>query len=462
MKHAKKLASVLLALIMMLSLSVTAFAAEGTGTGTITINNATAGNTYKVYKVFDATVIGTNIVYRLMSGKTGVPVGFTVDSSSSNVTYSGKGQDDNLTEEDITAIAQYVAGDTPVTTATANGTKVEISGLSNGYYYITTTTGTAVTITSTTPNATVNDKNEAPELDKKITGVSDGSYDTDGKKALAQVGTTVEFTATITVKNGAVGYVFHDKMSNGLAYNTDSLSVKVNGTEVEEANYDKATAADDTITLAFKDAWIKNQVGKTITITYSATVTSEALSVDAAKNTARVDYGHDDHTNSTPEVKTEVYNAKFTVTKTDGSGNPVVGAGFVIKKKDAATNEAYYKIEGKDVSWVDEEHATELTTTAGANGNVLIFTGLADGEYMLIEKTVPVGYTQADNHEFTIEKGDYSKTNLEKSTTVENKRGSILPSTGGMGTTIFYAVGAFLLIGAAVLLITRKLMNDKD
>lgn len=464
MKHAKKMASILMALVMIMifGLSTTAFASS---TGTITIQNATVGNTYKVYKVFEASGNGTNIAYTLVNGKTTVPIGFLIDDAK-NITYGGSGtsQPTELTAADIAAIAEYVENDTPVEEIKATGTTVMFNNIPNGYYYITTTTGTAVTITSTNPDASVNDKNEAPELDKKITGVTDGSVDDDGKKALAEVGTTVTFTATIEVKNGAVGYVFHDKMSTGLSYDAESLSVQVDGTNVGTTNYNKTTATGDTITLTFDNGWIKTQVGKTITITYRATVTSDALTVhettdNAATNTAKVDYGHNGYTNSTPEETTKVYNAKFTVTKTDNSNQPLAGAGFVISKT-ANNKTVYYKKNNNDIEWTDNiADATELITTDAENGNVLTFAGLANGKYTLIETTVPDGYSKAADTTFTIAAGNYAATNLEQAATVVNNAGSVLPSTGGMGTTIFYIAGAILAVGAAVLLIVRRRMK---
>ncbi len=456
MKNTKKIVGIMLALVMVIGLAVTAFAA---GTGTVTVTNATKDNVYKIYKVFDANGNGESIVYTLVSGKTTVPAGFTLDDATKNVTYSGTSTSADLTPEDIAAIAEYVKNDTAVQTVTATGDTVEFTNLPNGYYYITTTTGTAVTITSTNPDASVTDKNEGPVLDKVITAVTDGSVDADGKKALAQVGTTVSFQSTVEVKTGAVGYVFHDTMSAGLAYNADSLSVKVDDAEVAAENYNKTTAAGETITLAFTDSWIKDQVGKTINITYTATVTSDALSQTAATNTVKLDYGHDGHINTLPEKSVSIYNAKFTVTKTDNENQPLAGAGFVITKTEGDKT-LYYAKNGNDVSWVENiADATELKTTDAENGNVLTFTGLANGTYTLTEKTVPDGYTKAADSTFTVAENDYTATNLEQAVTVVNNAGSLLPSTGGIGTTIFYVVGSVLLIGAAVLLITKKRMS---
>jgi len=466
MKKAKKLTALMLlaAFVLAFIVPVTAMA-DTTKTGTITITNTTADNVYKVYKVFDANGDGTHIVYNLVNGKTNAPAGFTVDGNG-YVTYTGDSTDKTkLAADDIAAIAEYVKNDKPIKVVTATGNSVAVDGLAPGYYYITTTTGTAVSVTSTNPNATVKDKNDAPVLDKKITGVTDGSFDKDGKKALAQVGTTVSYTATIEVKTGAVGYVFHDTMESSLQYDATSLKVQVDDIDVAISNYSTVTAQGDTITLTFDDEWIKTQVGKTITITYNATITSDALTTDSATNTAKLNYGHNGHINTTPEKTTDTYNAKFTVTKTDKENQPLAGAGFVIAKTVGEGPNAetlYYKKENEKVSWVENSTgATELKTTDATGGNVLIFTGLADGTYTLVEKTVPDGYNKADDYTFTIKQGDYGQTNLEQSITVVNQSGAELPSTGGMGTTIFYVLGAVLVVGAGVLLVTKKRMSNQ-
>ena len=457
MKAIKKLFAMLLSVIVVLSLATTAFAAE---TGTITIN-APAGvddeatNTYKIYKVFDATGDGTSISYTLVEGKTTAPNGFTVDEAG-NVTHT----DDPLTAAEIAAIAAYVTEADLVDTVTITGPSTGTSkALPNGYYYITTSTGSVVTIDSTNPNATVNDKNKVPEIDKTIEKIDGVDYmDNDGKQALAQVSSVVAYEVTIDVVAGAKGYEFHDKMDAGLSYKGD-VKVYVGDQEVVSGDntYDNTTAEGDTITIKFNNDWIKTQVGKTVTIKYTATITSDALQTAPAKNTAWLEYGDENSHNKVPGQTTEVYNAKFTVTKKDGNGKALAGAGFVIKN--AAGK--YYKIDNKVVSWVDSiDDATEYTSDA--QGAVPAFTGLANGTYTLVEKTVPAGYNKAEDTDFTIEAKNYTAANLQKTAEVINKAGSVLPSTGGIGTTIFYIAGAAMVIGAVVLLVTKRRMNMEE
>lgn len=461
MKKTKKLIALLLTLAMTLALGMSAFAAD---TGTITINNATEGNTYKVYKVFDAVGNGTNISYKLVDGKTFAPSGFTVDGAG-NVTYAGIGIGGELTADDIAAIAGYVTEADLVDTVVVSegGTSVTTKALENGYYYITTTTGAAVTIDSTNPNVTVEDKNDAPVLDKTITGVDDGSMDDAGKNALAQVGTTVSYKATITVGNGAKDYVFHDVMSTGLAYNNDvTVTLNDDTTPIEASadTFSTAIEAGDTITLTFNNTWIAEHVDDIINIAYSATVTSDAVTVDSARNTASIDYGDNNTVALNEDDIPEVYTAKLTVTKVDGNGDALAGAGFVLSKGTGSDTLYYTYDETNGVGWVSNiDDATEYTTVDGVDGNIVTFNGLADGTYTLVEKTVPAGYNKAIDYTFTISANNYTTTNLAQATTVTNNTGAELPTTGGMGTTLFYVIGAILVIGAAVVLVARRRMH---
>lgn len=482
MKKFRKLFTVLAASALVGAMPFTTMANPNinmnSGSASITVTlpglpkGSTATNVYKVYRVFDATSDGknTNISYKLNNNHTDVPAGFKLDNG--NVTYVGTGENGHLTQDDIKAIKEYVKDDEPVATVntTAEDDKFTLTGLPYGYYYISTTTGTLVTVNSTNPNAEVQDKNEVPTLDKKITGV--GDLDKDGKNALAQVGATVHYESIITIGKGAEGYVFHDDMGSGLELVTDKITVDDDDDNVKApvsgTDYTLSTTrSDDTIYIKFDDTYIgKLAVGTVITISYDATVTSDALtyqSVDG-KNTASLDYGHSTGTNSTPTKETEIHNAKLTVTKNQPDPKdpekktiPLAGAGFVIKNaKDKYYQYTVDKTTNKaSVDWVDDiKDATEHVSDA--DGNVPAFTGLADGTYKLVEKTTPAGYNTAPDQPFTITDGDYTADNLEQTATVTNVKGLELPSTGGMGTVAFAVVGLIVMAGAAVTLIIKK------
>lgn len=152
-----------------------------------------------------------------------------------------------------------------------------------------------------------------------------------------------------------------------------------------------------------------------------------------------------------------MYNAKITVNKEfenlTGTLPNNDSAQFVLKKGDQ-----YYSISNNVVSWVDSiDNATKLTFNQTGHDS---FTGLSDGEYTLVESKTPAGYQTAPNRTVTIANDDYEAKNLEQDAFVENETGTSLPGTGGMGTTLLYVVGAALVIGAGVLLITRRKMQE--
>ncbi len=458
MKKMKRLAAFLLAMVMMLAMAMPAMAAE-TETGRITITPpegvaSDAQITYKIYQVFKAAGNGTAISYRLNGNHNTVPDGFVKDSAG-NITLERTGTPTELNDEEISAIKRYVVEADLVDTVTTTGsTPAQSKVLDNGYYYITTTTGSVVTITSTNPNAAVDDKNTVPTVDKKITGASD--ITDEGKKALAQIGTDVTYTAKITVGKGSKNLVFHDTMDTGLTFKgNNSVTVTANP-EITAANWytiKDTPDGSDTLTISFADGIDE---GTEITITYVATINKNALT--KVVNDAYLSYG-DSYT--TTHSQTEVYNAEINVVKNDGHNTddagddtPLQGAGFKLKNSESK----FYKLVENKVTWVEDEANGDLHSS-DESGNVPAFTGLANGTYTLVETVVPAGYNSAGEQTITIVSGDYTTGNLSQSKTVVNNTGLVLPTTGGMGTTIFYILGGILVIGAGVLFVTRKRMD---
>ena len=487
MKLFKKMMALVIAMVMMVAMAIPAMAAtqtpatlssEDNASITVTLptvpTGSTANNTYKIYKVFGATVSGSNIAYVLSGSHEDVPAGFTL--TRGYVTHEGDATE--LTAAEITAIKNYIteADLVATVTTTASDASFTVTGLDYGYYYIDTTTGTLVTVTSTNPNASVNDKNEVPPVDKKITGAT-GQIDEAGKKAIAQVGTDVEYTGTVTKKKGAENYTFKDKMDDGLTFNNDVKVYNSNPAGITDAdalaaitvaasNYTVGGAGGTgdgayTFDVAFNNTYMAGLNDDTVLyIVYSGKINNNALTIAAEKNTAWLEYGDENSPNSTPKVEVEVYSAKITVTKKDGStsGSGLAGAGFVLKN---SANKYYKKTTSTPdtIEWVDNiDSATEFTSdsTGALSGE---FTGLIPGTYTLIEKTVPPSYNKCADVDFEIINSDYTAANLEQSTIVVNEQGNVLPSTGGIGTTMFYVIGAILVLGAGILLVTRRRMN---
>lgn len=499
MKNFKKIMALIIACVMTIGMMSTMAFADGetaaANDGKITVTppdgtQATSKNTYTLYKVFAAETDGSNYSYKLSGSHDTVPAGFILDDAG-NVYFAEEvatgtegaftvkvgGTDKliknkpTLSQTDINAIASYVTTADKVDEKEVTGTTPAVfSGLSYGYYYVATTTGTLVVIDSTKPDVNVEDKNEVPPLTKKITQANsvlpDDTSTTDideaGKKAIAQVGTSVQYTLTVTKKKGAENYEVHDTMGTGLKYNKD-VAVTVGGTAVDATKYTK-TETDSSLVVKFDNTYMASLADDTvITLVYTALVTEDALHTVPAKNTAYLSYGHTPGENKTPTVETETYNAKFSVVKKDGKDQFLGGAGFVLKnsagkyyKYTAATESAPEKVE-----WVDAlTDATEYTSKSTDGTLDGEFTGLPNGTYTLVENTVPTGYNKAADYTFTVNGADvtdaFSASNLIQSTTVINNKGVELPSTGGVGTTIFYIIGGILILGAAIALISKK------
>jgi LPXTG-motif cell wall-anchored protein len=454
MKKMKKLVAMLTTTAMVLGMSISSLAA------TITVTppaNAKGENTYTVYKVFDVTSSGDAVAYKLV-GEDSLSddmkaAGFS--AANGYVTLANAG--DELTAAQIAAIKGFVTeADKVGEIKTTDTTASSLSGLSEGFYYVTTTTGSAVMINTATDTATITDKNTITVVDK----VAGSNFDDASKKAIASVGTDLSFTATITVGKGAHDVVFTDTMT-GMTFNTSSLKIDEAEVSPEVATVE---ATESAFTVTFTDAYInaRNTTGEsTIVLTYTGKVTAEALTVDAANNTASVKTDNGNENTS----KVDVFNAKLTVTKFDGKktedtadDSALEGAGFKLKN---AEGKYYIKAADGSISWGEETAATEVMANTGDGKNVAVFTGLGVGEYTLVESTVPAGYNKADDQPISVALSDVTgeTLTLEKTANVINMAGSTLPSTGGMGTTIFYAIGAILVIGAGVVLVSRRRAN---
>jgi LPXTG-motif cell wall-anchored protein len=373
--------------------------------------------------------------------------GFDVDNQGNVTGPSGN----TLSDAAIAAIANYVTDADLVATVTAkDGTADAIaSNLANRYYYITTTTGSAVTITSTNPNAKVIDKNEFSTI-RKSAGTQ---YDEKSMEAITAVGQDQPFTIEVTKKHGATKLVVTDTMTD-MTFN-DDVVVKIGDADVATSNYSVAKDGNAKFTITFHTDYVKGLADDTVlTINYSGKVTSDALQVNPATNKATLTTDNDKTVDS--EI-VKVYNAKLAVTKKDGDGKALAGAGFVIKNSEGK----YYQLGNNVINWVDSiDDATEYKSDN--SGAVPAFTGLGAGTYTLVEKTVPAGYNKAADSTFTITEHDYTAQNLEQSSTVTNNAGSALPSTGGIGTTIFYVVGALLVIGCGIFLVARRRASKEE
>ena len=491
MRKVKKLLGLLLAAVMVLAMGATAFADEGDPT----ISAPNNGHTYEVYQIFTGDYSEGDNSQKVLS----------------NVKWGKNGtgtQGDNVSEEILTELKNANGSDTEqlaVITKYANlqssdkfGTVTYESPLEvpSGYYLIKDEDGsqeneqdsyTLYIVQVVGENITIAPKADVPESEKKVDDKNDSNTSEDGESwqdsADYDIGDHVPYKLTATLPDNVSDYTsytlkFVDTMSRGLTYDADSAEVFVNGIpagklEPTSANY---SGDDDSYTDGTVLTWNFDNIkaapynagnNTVITIEYTATLNNNAVMGSAGNpNKMHIEFSNNPNgkgTGQTPDDTNIVFTYKVVVNKVDEENVPLPGAQFTLQKKQP------------DGSWVDLDSAT-----VSGNQATFTFEGLDDGDYKLSETVTPDGYNDIADIEFTITaehdilSDDPRLTSLSGDTTtgeitftpnpsdgslttdVENKSGAELPETGGMGTTIFYVLGAILVIGAGVLLIVRR------
>ena len=483
MKRTRKLASLLLALVMVFALATTAFATDPgttTTTGTITVANPVADQTYTAYKIFDVVYDGnghysytldiespwwTRVeIYAKRTATNGALV-LTEMKGTGKYSVTIK---DNFSPADFASYLNdtlksiHVVG--TALTSDGNSGTVSATGLDLGYYLVTSTTGALCNLTTTNPTVTIHDKNDMP-------------FEKTANKTNADVGQSVNYTVTGKVPDytGFETYIYEiaDTMSQGLTFNRNSLAVKVGSADVT-ADASKCTITYDGTTApnTFKVSInVKNcTVGDAITVTYTATVNEQAIAV-ISKNEAKLTYSNDPtdstKTTTTPPQEQKVYTSKIVINKfeTGKEDTKLPNAEFVLYKEvpdGETTSTMYYKWDetAKKVEWV--EHMEDATVVKTNEGGAASFGGLANGTYYLFESKAPAGYNQLNEPYKVVVNGGTTEAELSVTANVANSTGTLLPSTGGMGTTVFYVLGAVLVLGAVVLLVTKKRMSDAN
>ena len=477
----KKLFAVLLALTLVLSMGTMALAA---GTGTITIDNALSGAAYNIYKILDfAPVEGSTTQgrYTVVAGWEDFLAGdgaayLKANAETGTIEWNGDETDARKAELAKAAIAYAKEkGIAATKTAEASGEKVEFTGLDLGYYAIDTSLGTMCALTNTNSDFTATEKNEKPDIDKFVQEDSEMAQADEGwgKVNDADIDQKVNYKSTITVGYGATNYVMHDTMEAGLTFNNDVVVKLANGNVVDAANYTVVYPAKDghTFDVVFNNDFIAGlDKGTQFTVYYSATLNENAnIVVDGNDNTVKLSYG-EDSTWETAEHKTTTYTWKMDVLKYTMDGDKKIelaGAKFQLLDKDgnvisftevAGTAVPTYKVDA-------EGTVTEITTDAKGKFELV---GLDEGSYKLHETEAPAGYNKLAADLDVIITSTYDEAALTASykinaadpatIEVENKTGSLLPETGGIGTTIFYVVGGLLMAAAFILLVSKKRM----
>ncbi len=504
MKHARKLASLLLALVMVFALATTAFAQDVTvtgGTGSITISNAAKGETYTIYKLFDATVSadGSSIAY---TGN--VPDSltdyFTADANDYISATPAAKEGENMSEGLKTALKAWTETATAAATAESDGSALNFQGLAYGYYVVTTTQGDQViSVDSTMPNVTIVDKNSSTPKDLSKAASSNDVF----------IGDTVTYTVSFKTSNyygaGAdakkiVSYTIEDTLPDFLSsVNVTSIIVDNDGSDTTTDDRTPLTAqfTDKKIVIKWYDETENKFLydnGATVTITYTAVVTDKAA-IDGNGNTNKVTLTWTTEGSEQPDpnnkIDTEetIYTYAIALKKVNNKGVALPNAEFEFPfyvKSDADATDGAYIYAGTDPG----TGLTNRITTP--DSGVIVVKGVKPGSYPITEVTAPAGYNKL-TAPVTVEAVKTSSTSthttvyLDKdgkvvtdvsakeievkvdidniaatAVVVVNKAGTELPSTGGMGTTVFYVLGTVLVLGAVVLLVTKKRMNDAN
>ena len=495
MKHAKKLASLLMALVMVLGMSVgttvTAFAAN-TNAHTITITNDKSGHTYTAYQVFAGDISAgklTNVEWG--SGVNGADVladlvklePYKDCKSAEDVADVLVSFGDDSAQLDAFAKVVGTHLTTVAGTSTQTASPYTISVTGDGYYFVkdsgTIGTDDAATkyILKVVGDVTVKAKAETPSIDKVIVN-ADSANGGEGKGTAQDVGSVVNFklTSKVPAMDGydTYTYIVNDTMSAGLTFNND-VAVTIDGVA-----YTDFTVAQNgqSFTITFNNFISqKANAGKAIVITYSATINENALTTDKETNTVNLEYSNNPNDSEskgeTPESIVYVYDFDIVIDKYTGdeaTGTRLAGAKFVLKN--ASEKYYYYNGETKKVEWKDTlSEATEVTTDQSGAAK---FQGLDSGTYYLHETEAPAGYNLLKDDvavTITATYGDDGQITSSSATSanngqyqqvqkIENKSGATLPSTGGMGTTLLYIIGAILVVGAGVLLVARRRMHS--
>ena len=509
----KKVAALFALVAVVLAGVVAATPAYAVGTGKLTVTSGDAGfNGAKVdaWQMFTATKNGSTYTFEVVESWkdffTNTAEGYPSIKDDENFNANASdyvrklGEDNSIKVTNFAKKAAKWAKDHSIATtqqATAEWSgstyTATFSNLDFGYYLVKpyascekdgSVRGTdAMLINVVDDKASITLKNTYPTVDKKVEN---------NKGNGAQVGDKVTFTLTSKVPDTSEfdHYTFRllDTLSQGLTFNNDA-KITIGSTElVAGTNYtvtQPSTENNNTVTFDLS-SYIKPEAGTsaanagdTITVTYTATLNEKAETSTTGNgntNSAKVQYTNGPNTTdfgeSTPS-ETHTYTFGFDLKKVDGDNQALAGAVFQLQRKGANNEYSTVKLvavtsDDGSTSYRPAKSDTEIgatdTVTTPENG-IIKFAGLDDGTYKLVETEAPKDYNKAADTVFTIsatykEDGTLGTWSIEHVTngtmTIVNRKGTLLPSTGGMGTIVFTVAGAAVVIAGVAWTIARR------
>ena len=493
MKTIKRSIALVLAMILTLAMSVTVFAAPNADQNTfsLTLNKAVKGHTYEAYQILSGDLSADKATLSNRKWGEGINAeGQTAlggDAAEYAKTLAEMGNNSSELKEQAQIIGANLASASGSVTVTDPDAKNVISNLKPGYYLIKDKDDSlqgqesyTEFILHVTDDVDANVKADVPSVEKKVKDTNDTTGETTGWQDSADydIGDDVPFQLTATLANNIESYKtyslkFNDTLSKGLDYNNDAV-IKLGDKDVTDRftpSYD-ATAKTLTFTCDNILAFGAKNSDK-IVVEYTAKLNENAeIGAAGNPNTVYLDFsnnpnnGGEGDRGKTPEDKVIVFTYKLTVNKVDKENKPLTGAEFSLFKK----------VNGKD-----ELVEVKKILSTNAEGTVFGFTGLDDGTYVLRETKTPDGYNSIEDQTFTISAkhdensddpklteltGDVASGSIidlgvmlekgELSTDVVNNKGSVLPSTGGAGRVAIYVIGAILVLGGGIVLVTKK------
>lgn len=506
MKRVKRVLALLAAFALVLAMAVPAFADEAK----YTISTDQANHTYEVYQIFTGDLSErtlSNVKWgRNSKNNEGANVGAAVLATIEGL----KGETD---AKIWNGIEQYVNFETTPFVEVTSTTPASVPA---GYYVIKDKDGSqdgkqdAYTnyIVQVAGNVKIKPKSSVPTVKKEVKDINDSTetalgewqkdadHDFNDKVCFRLTGTLPENYATYTTYE----YIFHDTMSKGLTFDPSSVEIYLGdeetGTKIDVSKYTVSTqsGANDGTEITIKFADLKTAVNATsdnkITVVYKATLNEQSVIGSAGNpNKVYLEFSNNPNgegTGKTPEDTVIVFTYKVAANKVDGNDEKLAGAGFKLSKFDKESDS--WKLVGYQNVKLDARGNPVETNgryeVANATDTSFAWNRIDDGKYKLEEVVTPAGYNTIDPVEFDVVAGhanltlsslrgtkttgtvgEYTFTaNAAEgslTTNIVNQSGTVLPSTGGMGTTVFYVVGGGLMAVAVVLLVTKKRMENK-